>query len=205
MKKQFRNINFNSPSKGCVPKLAIIIVLAISILDLFGWIFNIPVLINFKSHWTPMRIITALLLIASAIAVMTVQKGTLFPARRRFVNIAGSIMSFAGLLTIIVYAKVLNTGDELFMEKMTFLNLFLAHDTRMALLTAVVILFIGVILILLADGKTQSANIAHTLLIPAAVLSYFVPVSYLLDVHEFFEADHIFVAPTPAMLYWHCV
>jgi len=162
--------------------LAILIVFAISTLDLVGWMLNITLLKSIKSEWISMRVITALCLALSAIELAILQKSP--PSfRKSIVSQAPAILvGLVGLLTIAVYAINMVKGQEASLEKAPLLNLFLAPADRMALLTAIIFVFIACALVLLAAGGRRAANIAHVLLLPAAIASYLVPVSYLLDV-----------------------
>lgn len=195
MKNRLWNSTLFSRSDGKGYKLAIIIVLAISILDFAGWVFDIPLLKNFEDHWTPMRLITAICLILYAVALMQIREKTSSLFSVNFARITGIFVCLVSTLTIAVFILALNTGIESMLASAPILNLFLTHDTRMALITAIILLNLGIILILLSTGKDRNANTAHFLIFPAAVMSYFVPVSYFLNVHELFEIDHIFVAP----------
>ncbi len=57
----------------------------------------------------------------------------------------------------------------------------------MAFLTAISFLLLGSILFLLSADKTRTNNIAHVLIIPVALISYFVPVSYILGIYSLTE------------------
>lgn len=195
MKKYFRNSVLFTRFKKPATSIALLIVLLISILDLVGWIFNIPFLKNLDPHWTPMRVITALFFLLSAVSLYLTQEDHPIGIKKNFARFAGSLISLVSLITIAIYISVFKLGAEPPIANSSFLNLFLAHDTRMALMTAFIFLIIGFILILLSTGADRDAGIAHLLIFPAAILSYFVPVTYALDVHEFFNFNQIYVAP----------
>jgi signal transduction histidine kinase len=61
----------------------------------------------------------------------------------------------------------------------------------MPLLTAVIFLFISCILFLLSTKNKLAFEFAHFLIFPAALASYFVPVSYILDVYSIPELPNI--------------
>ena len=194
MNKLLQRFSSIPPAREWVPILLITIVLTISFLDLIGWIFSITWLKNFDPRWTPMKVITALCLILSAIALFLIKKRTSDLFRINFARITGTFFLIVSTLTIIVFIDQLYSGRESVLANTSILNLFLAYDTRMALLSAVIFFILGIILILLSRNSHKSDEVVHILLFPAAILSYYVPVSYFMGVHELFGVDKIFVA-----------
>jgi PAS domain S-box-containing protein len=194
MKKLFRSIKAPLPATEWVPIFSLVIVLTICVLDFIGWMYNIPWLLNYDPHWTPMRVITALCLTFYAFTLFLIKKKTSDSIRFYFARITGTSIIVICTLTFIVIIGKLNSGSESVLANAPFLSLFLAYNTRMALITASILFILGIILILLSRGSRKSDDIAHVLLLPAAILSYFVPLSYLLDVHELFNIDQIFAA-----------
>jgi PAS domain S-box-containing protein len=167
---------------GVLAWLAILIVFAISILSLVGGIFGITLFTNIKSQWIPIRAVTAICLALSALELVFLQWRPL-SLRGSFARQApGILVGLVGLLTIVLYAIRMITGQEPSLGDVPFLNLFLNSHGRMALLTAILFLITGGALVLLATGRRRAAHIAHALMIPVAMLSYMVPVSYLLGV-----------------------
>lgn len=158
--------------------MAILIVFAISLLDLAGWALNVRLLTSVDAQWTSMRIITAacLALCAASLAVSTKA------SRGRYDSAVSMALAFAValacLLTIVVYAFRLVAGRETDLCYAPALRLFLAPSHRMALLTAIIFLVIGSVLMLLATGERRAAETAHALLLPAACASYLIPISY---------------------------
>jgi PAS domain S-box-containing protein len=195
MKNRFRNSALFSNPTGTAFVFAIVTVLAISIIDLIGWIFDIPQLKNFADHWTPMKLITAVCLTFYAVALFLIREKSTSYFRITFAGITGFIVCLISSLTVAVIGVLLSSGSESSLAGLPVLNLFLGHETRMALITAITFLMLGITLILLAKGDLRSANLAHILILPAAVMSYFILISYLLDVHDLFKIDQIFVAP----------
>ena len=170
--------------------LAILIVFAIGFMALVGWMLDITLLKSIEPQWRSMRIITAICFILSATELALLQKSP--SAVRKFfvLQAPGVLVGLVGLLTIVIYAIAMITGQEPSLGSAPFLNLFLSPETRAALLTAILFLISGCALVLLAIGSHRTANIAHALMLPGAMLSYMVPVSYLLGVqaiHEWFN------------------
>jgi len=174
-------------SARSVAWLAIVIVLAISFLDLIGWMLDIAPLKSIKPEWTSMKAVTAVCLALSALGLALLQKGPSGILNRRVLQVPGILVGLAGLLTLVFYAVALITGQEPALAGAPVLNLFLAPATRMALLTAILFLLVGCVLVLLATGDRRAADIAHALMVPGSVASYLVPVSYLLGVQSLHE------------------
>ena len=161
---------------------AIIIVFVISFSALAGWIFNITLLTSIKSQWVTIRVVTAICLALSAIGLALLQWRPLGLSRSIVLHIPGILVGLVGLLTIVAYATKMVTGQESSLADTPFLNLFLAPETRMALLTAIIFLIMGCALVLFATGGRRAAHVAHAIMMPAVIASYLVPVSYLLSV-----------------------
>jgi len=114
---------------------------------------------------------------------------------RKFIpKIIAVIISAVSLITIAVYINVLKTGMDFPFVNYPFFNLFIAPDTRMALVTASLFFIIGVVLFLLSSYKSINANIAHALILPVLIVSYIVVASYILNVHSFHKIQGICVA-----------
>jgi PAS domain S-box-containing protein len=170
--------------------LGVSVVLAICAVDLVGWLLGLPLLTSIISAWTPMRVVTALCMGTSASALVLVLRVSSSTGRSRVAQILGAVVGLIALLTLVSYVRLMSTGVPASWAEVPVLDLFLAPVRRMALVTAFLLLTTGVAVVLLAAGGRRSAGVAHALLLPAAVVSYLVPVSYLLGVqaiHEWFD------------------
>ena len=193
MKVQTRGNNIQL-STDLWARISLIVALLISFTGVLGLIINIPILKNFDPDLMHMRLITSVMLISCAVALLRYHLNPLQGGNRILLKLTGIIVSLVSGLTLYVFYIVFKTGNEHFLTEAPFFNLFLAHETRMALLTSVICLIFGLIMILFSSGNTQRINLAHILFIPAAVMSYFVLTCYLLGVHKYFEVDHVFVS-----------
>ncbi|HVP13003.1 MAG TPA: PAS domain S-box protein [Phycisphaerae bacterium] len=170
--------------------LCILITLAISALDLVGWVSGVALLKSIRSQWIPMKVITALCMVLCAAELALLQKSPQRGRKLILLYAPAMLVCLVGLLTIVVYAIEMSAGQEASLAKAPFLKLFLAPPGRMALLTGVLFVVIGSALSLLASGGQRAADIAHGLVFPAAMASYLVPVSYILGVvsiHEWLQ------------------
>ena len=174
--------------------LAILIVFAISFLALAGWMLDIALLKSVRPGWIRMSIITAMCLILSATGLALLQTGPSSVRRSIIVQTPGILVGLIGLLNIMLYAIAEFTGQDPSLGGASLLNLFWTPVTRMALLTAILFLIVGSALGLLAAGSRRASDIAHALMLPAAMASYLVPVSYLLGVERLHESLHVPVA-----------
>ena len=177
-----------------VVKLAIIIVLAISILNLIGWMFNIPLFKSIDSDATPMRVITSFCLILSGIALFHILMRNQTRLQKLIPKVVGATISTVGFFTVAVHLHVLATGTESPFVNRAFFNQFLDADSRMALITAFMFVIIGIVLFLLSTGKQKSANIAHALILPVSVITYLILMSYILGVHSIHNYNNLSVA-----------
>ena len=174
--------------------LAILIVFAIGSLALVGWMLDITLLKSIEPRWTPIKVITAIILILSAMELALLQR--IPSAVRKYIVLQapGLLVGLVGLLTIVIYAIAMITGQEPPLKYVSFFNLFLSPLERMALLTAILFLINGCAMILLASDNRRAADIAHAIALPGFILSYLIPVSYLLGVQSMHESMHTAVA-----------
>lgn len=162
--------------------LAILLVFAISLLALVGWVLDIPLLKSIKPQWIRMSFITATCMVLSAIELALLQISPSNLHRFIVLQAPAILVAIVGLLTIVLYFIAITTGQEPLLAEIPVLHLFWAPVTRIALLTAILFLLTGCALVLLTIGSLRAANIAHALMLPGAMVSYLVPVSYFFGV-----------------------
>jgi len=93
-----------------ITRLCAGVVLAIGVLDLLGWMLDIPLLKSILPHWKPMMIITAICMMLSAVALVSSQASRLW--KRGLSRLIGVVVCAMAALTLIVYAAVLFTGRD---------------------------------------------------------------------------------------------
>lgn len=164
--------------------ISVSIVFFICLLDLTGWIFNIPLFKSLEPDWISMKVVTSICSIFSGITIILIQSGSSGRLKIWLAKVLTAIIITVSLLTITDYLYVMTAGREASMAEVPVLNLFLIPENRMAILTAIILLFIGCILFLFSEKNVRADNIAHILIFPAALASYFVPVTYILDVYS---------------------
>lgn len=132
---------------------------------------------------TPMRDITAvcfLLALFSVISLYTRQPRSL---RIILPFFSGLFIIVVSSFTIITWAIILNSGVEPGLTTIPLFMPILSQSSRMAMLSASIFFFIGIVLIMLTSENKSYSNLAHYICIPLSVASYIIPVSYILDVH----------------------
>ena len=157
-----------------------LVVIAIGALDIIGTILNITLLTSVAPQWIRMRIITAVCFVLGGFELALLLKRPSSVRRHLSLQAPAILIGLAGFLTIWLYAIRMIAGQESSLGNGPFFHIFWDTETRIALLTAVIFFLLGCGLTVLARGSRRSANIAHAIVLPAAIAGYFVPVSYLL-------------------------
>jgi PAS domain S-box-containing protein len=134
-----------------------------------------------------MSVTTSVCLIFTVFVLIVIltEKPTEF--RRFIIYSVCLLIIIISLLTIGANISILIKGNEAVIQKVLFSDLFLDAETRMPIVLAFLFLLIGIILILISYDTRRTSNIAHALLFPIALASYFIPVTYFLGVHYMIE------------------
>jgi len=167
--------------------ISLIVVYILSILDLTGWIFNISLFKSIGSRWVSMKVVTASCLILSATSLVLIQADTSVLLKHKLSKLLSLIIFIISLGTLIDYVFVLTKGHESLITSTPILSLLLSPAKRMSLLSALIFLFIASTLFLLSTKNRLAPDLAHLIIIPAAFASYYVPISYILDVYSVAE------------------
>ena len=184
MRQLIRQNIFHSNSSRSFAWGAVIFVMVISLLDLFGLFFNITLLKSLLVTWSPMKMITAGCFLASAGSLAIAVK---FNDRSRlmFLSSVLSILVFiAGTVTLIAFLADMKLGPATVVYHSQILNFFLSFENRMAIISAVLFILIGIVLWLISLNKEKSREYAHILVIPVMFLGYVVPVRYIIEIHD---------------------
>ncbi len=172
--------------------VSLTITFSLSILGLIGWITNIAFFKSIQPQWIPMNLITAICLSMAAIGLFMIIRKKYFNRLGILIaKILGILVCIIGLLTIADSANILGEGIEEFLSRSLAFDTVLSHSMRMTLLTAIIILSIGSAIVILANDSQRSANIAHIVILPAAIGSYLISLRYLFGVefmHDFLGA-----------------
>jgi PAS domain S-box-containing protein len=168
--------------------------LVISLLDLVGWLFDITIFKSMSENWIPMKVVTAICFVLSALSLLIIQQKIRMRAIALIPAISGIFVFLIGITSAWIHLKLLKTGNESILSETPFLELFLSTPNRMALITAVNFSFIGAIILLFSFNKKSLTGIAHILILPVFIASYIVLASYILGVHSLHNVNNISVA-----------
>ncbi len=174
--------------------ISIIIVFVLSILDITGWLFNITLLKSIMPQWIPMKIISAVCFIITASALVIIKANLPAVLKKILPRVLAIFLILVSLTTLYVYLHYIRTGHESALTELSYLTFYTAPESRMAFLTACNFFILGCIVILLTVDKTKTDDLAHVLIIPVTLVSYFIPVSYILGIYSVTELTDVPVA-----------
>ena len=169
-------------------------VFIISCLDIAGWIFNVIILKSIMPGWEPMRLITALCFGLSAIALMLLYLDLPPFFKRVLPDILAIFICIVSILSLYIHFSLIIGGHESIIAKLSSAAFFLAPDSRMAFLTAFNFLLLGCIIYFFRKDRNRTAGTAHILVIPVFLISYFVIITYILEVYSATEVNGIAVS-----------
>jgi PAS domain S-box-containing protein len=141
-----------------------------------------------------MRLITALCFALSAIAFMLLYFDLPQLFKRVVPVILAAILCIVSIITLYIYFIRIIGGTESMEALLSSAAFFLVPTGRMAFLTACNFLLTGCIIYFFSRDKNRTADIAHILVIPVFLISYFVIVSYILGVYSATEVSGIAVS-----------
>ena len=174
--------------------ISVIAVFVISFLDLIGWVFNMTPLKSIMPYWESMKIITAICLIFTATALILIRLKVPMILSKILPRVLATFILLVSLVNIYVFLFILRTGNESSLTGISYLALFVAPLSRMSLLTAFNFSLTGCIIFLLSADKKITSDIAHVLIIPVILISYYVSVSYILGVYSATDIKDVSVA-----------
>jgi hypothetical protein len=183
------------PKSGITVKISLGVIYFIVFLVLTDHIFNLSIYRSISDEWNPMVIITAICFIMSGMASSLIYTRTPSAIKKIFSVILASLVIAVALISLVVYIFTLERGTEPSISELPVLKLFLVHGYRMALLTAILFLLSGIILLFLHFEQKWTDYLAHIIVFPVAMISYFVLVTYIFDAEYLHEKAGTAVAP----------
>jgi PAS domain S-box-containing protein len=166
------------------------IIWSVLILLTFIVTFNIlssvryPAITNVAENWEIMNL-TAItnfaLLIVGLIILQLKLTGAFFTI---ITKISAVIICVLSILTIFSFVYLNTSGKEFLISTGLFYHIFFSPEHRMAILTAVGFLLLGIILLLLLKKSKKASDFAHILVFPVYLICYFTIVSYILGVYN---------------------
>ncbi len=159
-----------------------VVILVISGLVLAGWAFDIAQLKSIHSNWNSMKIVTAVCLALSGVALAFMLRAASQKRARNTVYATSILAGTLGLATLLTYLDELVRGHDIALAGTPFLEWFLGPADRMAIITAIGFIMLSAALLLLTSRSVKAADIAHALTLPVATLCYLTLIGYVFDV-----------------------
>jgi len=148
-----------------------------------------------KASWEPMKPVTAFCFAVSAL-ILTLQQTEFSESIKKLLSVFfASLICGLSMIYIYHYFNSLNSGHEFPQTQIPFLRFLLSPHNLMPFLTSCNFLFIGCVLLLLSVNKEESSNIAHILVVPVFLISYFIIVRYILVDYAGTELKRIPTSP----------
>jgi signal transduction histidine kinase len=174
--------------------LCIIVVLFASLLNLTLSTFNITIIKSLQAKGVSMKMTTALCFILSSLAIVMIQVRTSGSIKRWGPKILSAIIIAISIASLFDYIDLRVTGRVIPITHSQILDLFLSTGHRMSPLTAVTFISLGAIIYLLSVNSQQASDLAHILIFPTLLASYFIPASYMLNIYPLSEIPEVPVA-----------
>lgn len=169
------------------------IVLVTSILNLIGWLLEIPAR-DVPQAWTTMKPVTAISFILSSSSIIMLNVPVAEKYRNFFASFSALVIILVGALTFYGHLSFYSTGHENQLSSFPLLDRFLQRGSRMAFVTSILFMAVGLIIILHMFHNDKLNGISHSLIIPVLILSYFVPMSYSLGITTIYLVNDIAVS-----------
>jgi PAS domain S-box-containing protein len=180
------------------PDLIVLITLAftvaLSLVDLIGWISGIKPLTSILHEWEAMKIITAICLILGAGALAIIHFNLLHFTGKLIIRVLAGFIFIAGLTSLYVHIYALLSGKQSLLTGAYLLSWFTGPENRMAFMTAASFSLLGVIILIIVSDWKNIWGIVHSLIIPVILTNYFTISSYILNVHYASSINGVTVA-----------
>ena len=169
----------------------IIVVFSLSIPGLAGWVFDITPLKNIMPGWFPMKNISAVCFILMGISLVIIRLRLPSILKKILQGVLAIFIILVSLVTFYILFYSIRTGHESSLAAIPWLSFFTAPQSRMVFLEACSFFLLGFIILRLTADTAKAADSAHVLILPVTLISYFVPVSYILDIYSTSELAHV--------------
>jgi PAS domain S-box-containing protein len=189
-------LKFIAGSENSIIWSCLLLVLAISFIDLSGDIFKIHPLKGLEPSWIHMPVAASVCFVSIVIVLILILAEKPTKIRTIITYVVSTFIIIISLLNIGATISIKIIGKEADIQNVLLLNLFPDAETPMPLVLACLFLFIGLILILISYDTRRTSNIAHALLFPAALASYFIPATYFLGVYHTIELQNFAIGFT---------
>ncbi len=141
-----------------------------------------------------MKPATSMCFILSSVAIVLIQSRASWIFKSLVPKIISVAIIIISVTTVIDSVDLIKKGEAISLKESPILELFLSTGNRMSLLSAVTFIPFGTIIYLLSINRRLASNLAHVLIFPTVLISYFVPISYILNVHSLTKIPEVTIA-----------
>lgn len=170
------------------------IVLASSLLNITRWLLLIPSLTGLSPDGSIMKPVTALSFIISSVSVILLNLYNPGKARNVSVIVSALAVFLISGLSFAVHLRYFTTGQESPVAGYPLLKTFLPPEWRMAFVTSILFMVLSIVLALLTFQREKLTGLAHYLIIPLIIISYFVPMSYSIGITAIYIVNEVSVS-----------
>ncbi len=188
----FRKILFFNTTRTTV--VTSFLAIAIAMLALAGWIFNLEILRLFNHNLDSMNVIAALGIFFSAVSILLLASGKM----KRLALLLGFIVFLLGAVSLSQYFFRLNTpiGDLFFLDKMTVTG---NYSGRMTEITPIIFIVLGISLLFYPFKKKFLQRISEFTAILVLINSFTFITAYLYSASPFFKTEQFISNSLPTI------
>lgn len=172
------------PSFDFVPHMVSVIAVAVGLLVLIGWFFNLDTLKSVLPGLTPMKANTAMSFILAGVALWGIEMGVQNRPLRVVAHACAGMVLLIGVFTLVEYISGADFAlDQLLIREVTHLPGDIPG--RMAVNTALSFAALGAAMLLLNLGKVCPSVVIHALAIVPIILGGSALIGYSYNIEEF--------------------
>ncbi len=162
-------------------------------------LFNLSLIKSIGFQWEPMKLLTSLSFIITSFVVVIIRlNSNKIYIKILFFFLISVILIFS-IISLYTNLYSFKTGHEPLVLHISFFRFFVSSDGTMSFLTSCCFFLTAIILVLLSGENAKAVGLAHFLIIPVLLISYFTIVCYILGVSEFSAFKHALVALNTAI------
>jgi PAS domain S-box-containing protein len=165
--------------------MSLLIIVLISLVTLAGLIAGAPMLGLSPAGILPMKAVTAVSMIISAISLMILARQNISHTQRVVSRVLSSLVLVISVVSFLVhfFNNVFILGFPLLENGPA--GVFFGDGYRMSVMSSILFTMTGSSLLCLSSARTGILSLGHFLIWPVTIMSYMVPVSHILDVRLF--------------------
>jgi PAS domain S-box-containing protein len=177
------------------------LVFAICTIDISSQLFGLSSRSGLWIPWEPMKVITASCFVVSAFSLAILNSELSNSFKRVLSVFFAAIICGVSIIYVYLYLYNLISGHESILTQYHSLRFFLSPAKFMPFLTSWNFLFTGIILFLFLSDNEELSNIAHLLIAPVFLISYFIIIRRILEVYTASELKQISTSPDTGLVF----